>query len=176
MPSVILSSGLLERIETISFRLSVPSQEPPDGLVLEGFAVETSIGDVTLGEGETATVCLPASADAGEPAPVLYRYAQGWGPVPGSAARTVNGIESVCGGVSSFPSLLGVFAAGEVPEPPVAEGESGGGCSVVSDGAGGSGPLSGAFNLLLIISCLIVAVSRRRRRDCVSGETPRGMV
>jgi len=189
VPSIILPSSLIGRVETVTIDLSVPSEEElPEGLSLEGFVAEVGLDEYMLGEGETVTVCLPAPEDGGESASYLYRYQEegsgsfsmsnietvddgeesvpglyrydresgSWEPVSGSRMDTVNGVECVCGDTSSLPSLFGVFV--EIPEPPVMEEEeSGGGCSVVSDGAGGSGSRSAAFNLLLIISCLVVA-------------------
>ncbi|MDE0291202.1 MAG: hypothetical protein OXK19_01625, partial [Candidatus Dadabacteria bacterium] len=138
-----------------------PDGEAPQGLSLEGAAAKAGAGGALLGEGETVRVCLPAPSSF-EDEPSLYRYKEGreWTLLPGSSTETVNDIESVCADVSSFPSLVGVFV--EISEPPVAEGESGGGCSVVSAEAQGSG----SFNLLLIMFSL-VGVSRIRRRICV---------
>lgn len=168
-PLVILSSSLLEKVDTVSFNLGVPSEEElPEGLGLKGFAVELGIGGVMLEEGETVTVCLPAPSfeDGEELMPKLYRYEEEWNLLSGSRTETVNNIEFVCGNVSSLPSLFGVFV--EIPEPPVMEKESDGGCSVASDGADRSGLRSAAFNfnLLLIVSGLL-AVSLKRRRAYV---------
>ena len=188
VPSIILSPSLVERVGTVSFDLEIPSEEelpqglslsgyavrvdllPPDGeapqgLRLEGAAAKAGAGGALLGEGEAVRVCLPAPSSF-EDEPSLYRYKEGreWTPLPGSSIETVNDIESVCADVSSFPSLVGVFV--EVSEPPVAEGESGGGCSVVSGDAGGSGSFNVVFNLFLIMFGL-VSVSRRRRQTCV---------
>ena len=178
VPSIILSFSLLERIEAVSFALSIPSQEElPEGLSidimgshdyglirLEGFTAEVGIGDVALGEGGTVTVCLPAPAFEEEEGsmPKLYRYEKGWNPLSGSRMDAVNDIESVCADTSSLPSLLGVFV--EIPEPPEEEGDGVCCCSVVSEGDGESV----AFNLLLIIISLL-AFSLRRRKACVRG-------
>ena len=191
VPSIILSPFLLEEVETVSFDLITPSEEQlPQGLRLEGPAVlvglvvsnggvsqglgfgesaaKAAIEDVMLGEGETVTVCLPVFSsfeDDGKSIPGLYRYEEGreWNLLSGSRIETVNGIESVCADVSSFPALVGVFV--EVSEPPVVEGESGGGCSVVS-AEGGSESFNVAFNLFLIMFSFM-GVSWIRRQICV---------
>ncbi len=176
MPSVILSSPVVERVETVSFELSVPSQEQlPEELRIEGFVVRAGIGSVTLGEDETVAVCLPASEpeNAEEPMPGLYRYdGEDWVSLSDSGIETVNDMESLCADTSSLPSLFGVFISEEVPAEPtvvpagMGEQESSGGCSVASGTAGGSAVLGAAFSLLLIMSCLLT-VPRRRRKDCV---------
>lgn len=165
VPSIILSSSLLERVETVSFDLRIPSEEElPEGLRLGGFAAEAGIGNSMLEEDETVTVCLPAPyfEDDEESMPRLYRYEEGWNPLSGSGIETVNGKRSVCTDVSFLPSLLGVFV--EIPEPP--EEESDGGCSIASGGAGRSGSFNVAFNLFLIMFSLVGAF-RRRRQICV---------
>ena len=158
-PSIVLSSDILDRVETVSFRLLVPSQEPPEGFGLRGPAAEIGLGGVTLAAGESAEVCLAAPAGAAEP--LLYLYAAaGWEPVSGSAEKTVGNVRSVCGVVSSLPSLFGVFVMEEVPEPPAGGGGSGGGCSLASDEGRESGLPGAALGLLLIISCILATPGR----------------
>ncbi len=162
VPSVILPSSLLERVETVSFNLSVlPEEELPEALSLEGFVADVGIGDIMLEEDETVTVCLPAYSfeDGEESMPKLYRYKEEWNPLSGLRIETVKDIESVCADVSSFPSRFGVFA--EIPEPPVMEEGSGGGCSVSGE-VGRNDQFNVVLNLLLIIFSLL-GVSLKRQ-------------
>ena len=59
-PAIIVSRDVLDRVEEITFELSeVSPHDPPPGFYLEGFSAEVDMG-VTLGEGETVSVCLPS--------------------------------------------------------------------------------------------------------------------
>ena len=139
-PAVIVSRSVLDRVEEITFELSeVPPHDPPPGFYLEGFTAEVDLG-VTLEQGETVSVCLPSSGGD------IYRYSEAlgeWEVLESSRPETVNGEEAVCGDVDGF-SLTGVFV------------EDTGGCVIAS--AGGEGvPWKGAvFNLLLIMSVLLL--------------------
>ena len=138
-PAVIVSRDVLDRVEEITFELSeVPPHDPPPGFYLEGFSAEVDLG-VTLGEGETVSVCLPSSGGD------IYRYSEELGEWEALESRleTVNEEEVVCGDVGAF-SLTGVFV------------EDTGGCVIAS--ASGEGVLwrGTVFNLLLIISVLLI--------------------
>ena len=139
-PAVIVSRNVLDRVEEITFELSeVSPHDPPPGFYLEGFAVEVDLG-VTLGEEETVSVCLPSSGESD-----IYRYSEElgeWEVLP-SQLETVNGEEVVCGDVGGF-SLTGVFV------------EDTGGCVIASASGEGVRWQGAVFNLLLIISVLLL--------------------
>ena len=126
-PAVIVSRSVLDRIDEITFELSeVPPHDPPPGFYLEGFAAEVDLG-VTLGEGETVSVCLPSSGGD------IYRYSEEsgeWEVLESSRPEMVNGEEVVCGDVGEV-SLTGVFV------------EDTGGCVIASAG-GERSPVAGS--------------------------------
>ncbi len=107
-PALIMSRSILDRVEEITFELSETSpQDPPSGFRLEGCAVEIDPG-VTLGEGETAVVCLPPAEIEGKSYVHRYDETEGeWESLP-SQLETVNGDELLCGNTDTF-SLFGVF-------------------------------------------------------------------
>ncbi len=145
-PAVIVSRSVLDRVEEITFELSeVSPHDPPPGFYLEGFSAEVDLG-VTLEPGETVSVCLPSAGESD-----IYRYSEVLGEweVLESRSETVNGEEVVCGDVGAV-SLTGVFV------------EDTGGCVIAS--AGGEGvPWRGAvFNLLLIMSVLMLVPGKHR--------------
>ena len=155
-PAVIVSRTILDRINQITFELSEASpQDPPSGFRLEGLAAEVNLG-VTLGEGETVTVCLPSAG--GEP-DLYYRYdgeSEEWELLE-SQLETVNGEEVVCAEAGAV-SLSGVFV------------EETGGCAVASVNGEGTVRWQGAvFNLLLTISVLLLIPGMSRLKCRKSG-------
>lgn len=67
------SPDILSRVEKITFELSVASpQSPPSGFRLGGLTAEIDLMGVTLGQGETAVVCLPLAE--GEEEWDIYHY------------------------------------------------------------------------------------------------------
>ncbi|MYA48575.1 MAG: hypothetical protein F4Y23_04830 [Candidatus Dadabacteria bacterium] len=151
-PAVIVPRSILDRFqdqEIITFELSeVSPQPPPPGLRLEGFVAEVDLG-ITLGEGETVVVCLPSAGGSD-----LYRYNDEGGEweLPEPQLKTVNGEDVVCAEAGAV-SLTGVFVE-----------ETGGGCAVAAaEGEVASGERA-AFNLLLIISVLLLIPGRNLSR------------
>ena len=163
-PSIILSPDLLDRIDEITFELSADSPEtPPSGFRAAGYVADIDLG-VELEEGETVTVCLPASAGDGEP--VLYHYDEDSGMWErlGSRVEPVNGVRSVCVNTSAFP-LFRVFVAEESSPPrDTVEQGGGGGCAIASEKWTGNMLGSELLSLLLIVSFLL-AVSRGSRSE-----------
>ena len=148
-PAVIVSRSVLDRVEEITFELSeVSPHDPPPGFYLEGFSAEVDLG-VTLGQqGETVSVCLPSAGESD-----IYRYSEElgeWEVLP-SRLETVNGEEVVCGDVGAV-SLTGVFV------------EDTGGCVIAS--VNGEEVLwrGAVFNLLLIISVLLLIPGMSRHK------------
>ena len=146
---MIVSRDVLDRVEEITFELSeVPPHDPPPGFYLEGFSAEVDLG-VTLGEGETVSVCLPSSGESD-----IYRYSEElgeWEVLESSRPETVNGEDVVCGDVGAV-SLTGVFV------------EDTGGCFIAA--ASGEGVLwrGAVFNLLLIMSVLLFVPGMSRHK------------
>ena len=139
-PTVIVSRSVLDRLEEITFELSeVSPHDPPSGFYLEGFAMEVDLG-VTLGQGETVSVCLPSAGESD-----IYRYSEESGEweVLESRMETVNGEEVVCGDTGAV-SLTGVFV------------EETGGCVIAS--VNGEEVLwrGAVLNLLLTMSVLLL--------------------
>ena len=148
-PAVIVSRNVLDRVEEITFELSEASPEaPPLGLRLEGFTAEVNLG-VTLGEGETVAVCLPYAGDEED---IYYRYndeSEEWELLE-SWVETVNGEELVCAEAGAV-SLVAVFV------------EEMGGCVIAAGSGEGTVRWQGAlFNLLLIISVLLLIPGRSK--------------
>ena len=147
-PAIIVSRSILDRIEEITFELSeISPHDPPPGFYLEGFSAEVDMG-VTLGEEETVSVCLPSSGESD-----IYRYSGElgeWEVLP-SRLETVNGEEVVCGDTGAV-SLTGVFV------------EETGGCVIAS--VNGEEVLwrGAVFNLLLIISVLLLIPGMSRHK------------
>ena len=145
-PAVIVSRDVLDRVEEITFELSeVSPHDHPPGFYLEGFSAEVNLG-VTLGEGETVSVCLPSSRGD------IYRYSEElgeWEVLESSRPETVNGEEVVCGDVGAV-SLTGVFV------------EDTGGCAVAAGSGEGVLWRGAVFNLLLTISVLLLVPWKRR--------------
>ncbi len=140
-PAVIVPRNILDRVGEITFELSEVSETPPPGYRLEGFEAKVNLG-VMLGEEETVSVCLPSSGGEED---IYYRYSEELGEweVLESQLETVNGEDVLCGDAGSV-SLSGVFV------------EETGGCVIAS--AGGEGVLwrGAVFNLLLIMSVLLL--------------------
>ena len=140
-----MSRSVLDRVEEITFELSeVSPHDPPPGFYLEGFSAEVDLG-VTLGEEETVSVCLPSSGGD------IYRYSEELGEweVLESRLEMVNGEDVVCGDVGGF-SLSGVFV------------EDTGGCVIASAGGKGAPWRGAVFNLLLMISVLLLVPGMSR--------------
>ena len=117
-PAVIVSRDILDRVDEVTFELSeVSPQDPPSGFRLEGFTAEIDPG-VTLGAGETVTVCLPPTEVEGESDIHRYDGPGEWERLE-SRLQTVNGEELLCAKTDSL-SLFGVF----VPVIESAEGVS----------------------------------------------------
>ena len=147
-PAVIVSRNILDRISEITFELSEVSEFPLPGYRLQGFEAEVNLG-VTLGQGETVTVCLPYSGGEED---IYYRYndeSEEWEELLESWPDTVNGEDVLCGDAGAV-SLSGIFV------------EETGGCAVAS--AGGEGFLwrGAVFNLLLIMSVLLLVPGMSR--------------
>ena len=139
-PAIIVSRSVLDRVEEITFELSeVSPHDPPPGFYLEGFSAEVNLG-VTLEPGETVSVCLPSSGGD------IYRYSEEsgeWEALESSRPEMVNGEDVVCGDVDGF-SLTGVFV------------EDTGGCVIASASGEGVQWRGAVFNLLLIMSVLLL--------------------
>ncbi len=144
-PAVIVSRSILDRVldrsREITFELSEVSEYPPPGYRLSGFEAEVNLG-IMLGEEETVSVCLPYSGGEED---IYYRYNEELGEweVLESQLETVNGEDVLCGDAGAV-SLSGVFV------------EETGGCAIAA--ASGEGVLwrGAVFNLLLIISVLLL--------------------
>ncbi len=140
-PAVIVSRSILDRVSEITFELSEVSEYPPPGYRLQGFEAKVDLG-IMLREGETVTVCLPSSGGEED---IYYRYNEELGEweVLESQLETVNGEDVLCGDAGAV-SLSGIFV------------EETGGCAIAS--ANGEGVLwrGAVFNLLLIISVLLL--------------------
>ncbi len=140
-PAVIVPRDILDRVEEITFELSeVSPHDPPPGYRLQGFTAEVDLG-VAFRQGETVSVCLPSSGGD------IYRYSKEsgeWEEVLESRPETVNEEDVLCAEAGSF-SLSGVFVE-----------ETGGGCAVASTGGEGVLWRGAVFNLLLIISVLLL--------------------
>ena len=145
---MIVSRNILDRVSEITFELSEVSEYPPPGYRLQGFEAKVNLG-VTLRQGETVTVCLPSSGGEED---IYYRYneeSEEWEELLESWPDTVNGEDVLCGDAGAV-SLSGVFV------------EEIGGCVIAS--AGGEGVLwrGAVFNLLLIMSVLLLIPRKRR--------------
>ena len=140
-PAVIVSRSILDRVDEITFELSEVSEYPPPGYRLSGFEAEVNLG-IPLRQRETVSVCLPSSGGEED---IYYRYndeSEEW-EVLESQLDTVNGEDVLCGDAGAV-SLSGVFV------------EETGGCVIAA--AGGEGVLwrGAVFNLLLIMSVLLL--------------------
>ena len=174
-PAVIISGGILDRVNEITFELSeVSPEDPPSGFRLANYAAEVDLMGVELAEGETVTVCLPLAEGEG----YIHHYdeAEGEWERLGTVRKTVNRVPMLCAETDAFP-LFAVFVEEEeiIPPSPSAPTDGSGGCAVAAANgeAGTTGWSENAvFNLLLTMSVLLWIPGRNLSRQPDAGKAP----